>query len=156
MMAGAAVTKTQLLEHFHDDGALGKGIKPYLNALIFLAEGDCGLNQGLSDAPSPMILGDAKTADLTHFPIVTLHSDHTDDLTILFLGHPEMIAGFPHINRLNVVDVQSGVVLRELAAEQSLDVKLPARREIGGEKFADGVFGKILVHTQLHNNSTKS
>ena len=53
------------------------------------------------------------------------------------LGHPEMIAGRLQVGRFDVVDVEAGVVVGDLPADQALAVQLPARRVVGGGEAAD-------------------
>jgi hypothetical protein len=91
-----------------------------------------------------MVFADSKSSDLADAFFVMLHANHAGDFFVRKLGDKEVVAGRFHVRRFDVVDVQTGIVLGDLSADHSFDVKLSARREIARAEAADGgldVFG---------------
>ena len=65
------------------------------------------------------------------------------------LGHPEVVARSLHVGRVDVVNVEAGVVLGQRPAQQPLTVKDPARRQVLAPEAANGERPcvRLLVHT---------
>jgi hypothetical protein len=85
-----------------------------------------------------MVFTHAQSTDLADAFFMMLHADHPDDFFVRKLSDKEVIAGRFHVRRFDVVDVQTGIVLGDLSADHSFDVKLSARREIARAEAADG------------------
>jgi hypothetical protein len=60
---------------------------------------------------------------------VRLHADHPDDYSIEFRD-PEMAAGVLHVRRINVVDVEPGVILCELSTDEPFVIEARTIREV--------------------------
>ena len=69
-----------------------------------------------------MIGVDAEAADFGGVWLIATDADHADDLLVDF-SDPEVMACFVEVGFLNIVDIGTGVVGRDLAGEQTAGVE---------------------------------
>ena len=80
---------------------------------------------------------DAEAADLADVLLMVLDADHSDDVSRQNFGDPEMVSFGAHVGGVDVIDVEAGVVLGELAAEEAIEVELGAGGQIRLLESAD-------------------
>lgn len=103
----------------------------------FAAELDGGFEQQTADAASAGVFVDAESADLAFAGVVLLYADHANDLSAGFLGDPEVVAGRVHVGRSDIVDVEAGVVVGDLPADDAGHIEAFAHFGVGLGEAAD-------------------
>ena len=137
-VAGAGVAEAELFEEAEGGFAIDEGVEDDFDVAAIVAELHGGFEKFGADAPAADVLADAEAADFAGGGISragdrvigTLYADHAEygasGKGVLHVegvdgfecfGDPKVRAGVVEVGDFDVVDVEAGVVFREMASE---------------------------------------